>query len=152
MSLAVLSGVPLNLKKELVIMKTINILQSLAMSACVLVLFVLPAAALEKEDFDFLTTKHLYNVCSVTPDNGDYAVAAYACRGFIEGAVQYHDGISSVKNLKRLICYPTGTTLEEGRVAFIAWADSNMSNEVLMNELPVKGLVRALSEAYPCAK
>lgn len=129
-----------------------NICRFLTLSACVLVGSVLPAAALEKTDFNFDTTKHLYNLCSVPKDHGDYSSAFYACNGFIEATVQYHDGVSNEKNLKRLICYPPHTTLEEGKIAFVAWARKNENDAALMGELPVQGLVRALAAKYPCAK
>lgn len=133
-------------------MKKYTILKNLTISAFVLAGSVLPAAALEKADFDFLTTKHLYNLCSVSKDHADYYAASYACNGFIEGAIQYHDGVSDGKKLKRLVCYPAGTTLEEGKIAFVAWAETNADNSDLMAELPVKGLVRALAATYPCDK
>lgn len=133
-------------------MKKLTILKSLTISACVLAGSVLPAVALEKADFDFDTTKHLYNLCSVPKDHADYSAASYACNGFIEGAIQYHDGVSDGKNLKRLVCYPAGTTLEEGKIAFVAWAETKMSNTDLMAELPVKGLIRGLAATYPCDK
>lgn len=129
-----------------------TICRYIILSACVLFGSVLPAAALEKEDFNFQTTKNLYNLCSVPKDHGDHSSGFYACNGFIEATVQYHDGVSDRKNLKRLICYPAHTTLGEGRVAFVAWAETNKDNADLMGELPVLGLVRALAEKYPCAK
>ena len=133
-------------------MKKHNVWKCLTLSACVLAGSVLPAVALEEKDFDFHTTKNLYNLCSVSADHGDYATATYACRGFIEGAIQYHDGVTHPEHLKRLICYPAGTTLAEGETAFVQWAKTNENDAALMNELPVKGLVRALSEKYPCSK
>lgn len=133
-------------------MKKHNVWKCLALSACVLAGSVLPAVALEEKDFDFLTTKNLYNLCSVSADHGDYAPATYACRGFIEGAIQYHDGVTHPDHLKRLICYPADTTLADGEAAFVQWAKANENDAALMNELPVKGLVRALSKKYPCAK
>jgi hypothetical protein len=51
-----------------------------------------------------------------------------------------------------LVCYPAGTTLEDGSVAFVAWAESNLKDKTLMNKLPVEGLIRALSTTYPCDK
>ena len=130
-----------------------NIWRSLTLSTCILVGSGLPAAALEKEDFNFNTTGDLYDLCSVSHDYGeDYVAASYACRGFIEATVQYHDGVSDRKNLKRLICYPAGTTLAEGKAAFIAWVEKNKNNTELMDELPVIGLVRSLADKYPCAK
>lgn len=129
-----------------------KICRFLILSACVLVGSVLPAAALEKVDFNFDTTRHLYNLCSVPQNHGDYSSAFYACNGFIEATVQYHDGVSDGKNLKRLICYPADTTLEDGKVVFVAWAKNNENDADLMGELPVQGLVRALAVKYPCTK
>lgn len=133
-------------------MKKPSIWKSLALSACVFAGSALPAVAIEKADFNFDTTKHLYNLCSLSKDHGDYPAAFYACNGFIEGAIQYHDGVSDGKNLKRLVCYPADTTIEEGKIAFVAWAETNLNNSALMGELPVQGLVRALAATYPCGK
>ena len=133
-------------------MKIQTLLKSLSLTTCALALAVMPASALEKEDFDFNTTKALYNLCSTSPDHGDYASAIYACRGFIEGAAQYHDGIKGTHNIEEIVCAPKGTTIEEGRIAFVAWAESNMQDTALMKEIAVKGLVRALSTTYPCEK
>jgi hypothetical protein len=76
--------------------------------------------------------------------------ASFACRGFIEGAVQYHDAVSDRKHLKRLICYPQTATVADGRAAFVAWAQRNLGNRKAMEEVPVIGLVRALADKYPC--
>lgn len=135
-------------------MKKKDVLKSITLAICALVLSAMPAAGLEKADYDFLTTKHLYNLCSadIAMHGDDFSTASYACRGFISGAIQYHDGVSGTSNLPRLVCYPEGTTLEEGRTAFVAWAESNLKDTTMMNELPVEGLVRALSKTYPCEK
>ena len=133
-------------------MKKHNVWKCLMLSACVLAGSVLPAVALEEKDFHFLTTENLYNLCSVPADHGDYATATYACRGFIAGVVQYHDGVIDSKNFKRLICYPKGTTLADGEAAFVTWAATNKNDKALMSDLPVMGLVRALSKKYPCSK
>ena len=119
---------------------------------CMLAVSTLPAAALEKENFNLKTTEDLYMLCSVPPEHGDYAPASYSCRSFILGVVQFHDGISDSKHLPRVICYPEGTTVAEGRVAFVEWVEKNKNNSELMGELPVKGVVRALVEKYPCKK
>ena len=110
------------------------------------------AGAVDKMDFDLISTQDLFALCSATPDNPDYIPAIYACRGFIEGAVQYHDAVSDKKNLKRLICYDSGATIKEGKEAFVAWAEKHRDDKKLMEELPVIGLVRALAEKYPCSK
>jgi hypothetical protein len=108
------------------------------------------ALAVEDEDIHFDTTEDLFQVCSVPPDAAEHVVASFACRGFIEGAVQYHDAVSDRRNLKRLICYPKTATVEDGRAAFVAWARPRVGDAALMEELPVVGLVRALAAKYPC--
>jgi hypothetical protein len=108
------------------------------------------AIAVQDEDLDLDTTEDLYQVCSVQPGAAEYVAASFACRGFIEGAVQYHDAVSDRKHLKRLICYPKTATVADGRAAFVAWAERNLGSARLMDELPVIGLVRALSDKYPC--
>jgi hypothetical protein len=67
-----------------------------------------------------------------------------------QGAVQYHDSVSDRKHLKRLICYPKRATVANGRAALVAWAERNLRSARRMDELPVIGLVRALSDKYPC--
>ena len=108
------------------------------------------ATAVQDEDVDFDTTEDLYQLCSVQPGAAEYVPASFACRAFIEGAVQYHDAVSDRKNLKRLICYPKTATVADGRSAFVALAKRNAGNGSLMDEVPVIGLVRALAEKYPC--
>jgi hypothetical protein len=109
-----------------------------------------PAAATENADFNFDTTEDLYAVCSTAPDAPEYVPALLACRAFIEAAVQYHDEVSDRKEMKRLICYPSTATIENGRTAFVAWAKAHAGDTSLMNEVPVIGLVRALAAQYPC--
>jgi hypothetical protein len=58
--------------------------------------------------------------------------------------------VSDRKHLKRLICYPKGATVTDGREAFVEWGKRNLSNKKRMDELAVVGLVRALAEKYPC--
>jgi hypothetical protein len=108
------------------------------------------AAALEEGNFGFETTKDLYTVCSADADNPAYASAQVACTAFIEATMQYHDAVSDRKRMKRLVCYPQGTSIADGRQAFISWAEKNATNAQRMGEMPVVGLVRALAAAYPC--
>ena len=124
---------------------------SKAASAALLTLAIAqPAAAIEDKYFSFGTTEDLYRVCSDDAADPAYTAAQVACTAFIEATVQYHDAVSGKKELKRLICYPQGTTIADGRTAFLAWAEKNASDAKRMAELPVVGLMRALSKAYPC--
>lgn len=123
---------------------------ALAAAAVIAVALGQPASAVEDEDFGLETTEDLYQICSTPPGDANYVPAAFGCRGFIEATVQYHDEVSDRKNLKRLICYPKGTTIADGREAFVAWAKEHVGDDKLMNEQPVVGLVRALAARYPC--
>ena len=109
-----------------------------------------PAAAVEDKSFSFDSTVDLYRVCSVEAADPAYTAAQVACTAFIKATVEYHDLVSNQKQLKRLICYPQGTTIADGRTAFLAWAQKNAGDAKRMAEMPVVGLVRALSKAYPC--
>ena len=108
--------------------------------------------AVEETDFNMNTTRDLYDLCSVKDTDPNYLPAHWACKGFIEGAVQYHDGVSHKKQLKRLICYQETATISDGKAAFVAWGTKNLNNTEYMDEFPVIGLVRALSAKYPCSK
>jgi hypothetical protein len=110
------------------------------------------AFGVEDEDMGFDTTEDLYQICAVGPGAAEYVPSSFACRGFIEATVQYHDAVSDRKNLRRLICYPENATVGDGRATFVAWAKQNAGNDTLMGELPVIGLVRALAAKYPCPK
>jgi hypothetical protein len=108
------------------------------------------ATAVQASDSDIYDVRELYTTCSVAPDSAEYITATFGCLGFIGGAVQYHDAVSDRKHLKRLICYPKGATVTDGREAFVEWGKRNLSNKKRMDELAVVGLVRALAEKYPC--
>jgi len=110
------------------------------------------AADVGESDFALRTTQDLYDLCSVSKDDQDFAPAIYACRGFLEATVQYHDAVSDGETFKRLICYPDTATLEDARTAFVGWARSNARDGALMQETPVIGVVRALENKYPCQR
>ena len=107
-------------------------------------------AAVEENDLAFETTEDLIQVCATPVDDPAYVPAQTACTAFIEATLQYHDEVSDRKNLKRLICYPVGTSIADGRAALLKWADQHAGDAAKMSELPVIGLVRALADAYPC--
>lgn len=105
-----------------------------------------PVSAVNNDDLRFDTTEDLIAVCAA-PESSP---AQLACTGFIEATVQYHDAVADRENLKRLICYPAGTSIGDGRQALLSWAKTHRADAKLMAEQPVVGLVRALAAAYPC--
>jgi hypothetical protein len=108
------------------------------------------ALGVDESNFKYETTEDLYKVCSADGDSEGAIEARLACRAFIEATVQYHDEVTDRKKLKRLICYPSTATIDDGRSAFVAWAANNAGNAERMKELPVVGLVRSLADKYPC--
>jgi hypothetical protein len=126
-----------------------NPLPLIAAASCALALNG-AALAVQDEDLGFDTTEDLYQVCSTPSDAPEYVATSFACRGFIEATVQYHDAISDRKHMKRLVCYDSKATIADGRAAFVAWAEANKGNATLMDEPPVVGVIRALAAKYPC--
>jgi hypothetical protein len=108
--------------------------------------------AVEQENFRFKSTEDLYQLCDTAPTSENYVPSIYACRGFLAGAVQYHDAVTDRKHLKRLICYGPEATLETGRQTFVQWAKAHADDAKLMAEPPVIGVVRALAAKYPCGE
>lgn len=108
------------------------------------------SGAVDDDDFALDTTADLADLCGVADDAPGAVPAGFACRAFIEATMQYHDAISERKQLQPLTCPPAGTTIADGRAAFVAWSKANAGNAKLMGELPVVGLVRALAAKYPC--
>ena len=108
------------------------------------------AGAVDSQRFDLKTTEDLYQVCT-TPDNDPLRPQAINfCQGFLLGAVSYHDAITDREHLKRLICYPSTATRDEGITAFISWAASHQTDQKFMAEPPVYGAVRGLASKWPC--
>ena len=130
---------------------TPRLVQALAVTGLALVL-AQPAAAVQDSNFSFDTTADLAAVCATPDTAAEYAVAHQACRAFIEASVQYHDEISNRKKLPPLVCYPAGSTVEQGKTIFLDWAKVHAGDKKLMGEQPVVGLVRALAAKFPCKK
>ena len=108
------------------------------------------ATAVEESDLAFETTDDLIQVCATPVADPAYVPAQTACTAFIEATLQYHDAVSDRRHLKRLTCYPAGTSIGDGRMALLRWADRHAGDAAKMSDLPVIGLVRALAEGYPC--
>ena len=111
---------------------------------------VQPATAIEDADFQFNTTQDLAAICSVASGAPEYPMSHQACRAFIEATLQYHDAISKPKKLKRLVCYPPNTTVNDGVEAFNAWVKAHSGDSNMMAEPPVLGLLSAMAAKDPC--
>ncbi len=108
------------------------------------------ARATDATNFTLKTTEDLYVVCS-TPTSDPLRVQAINfCEGYLLGAVSYHDAITDREHLKPFICYPQGTTRDQGVQAFIDWAARHQQDRRFMNDPPVVGAVRGLAAKWPC--
>lgn len=123
---------------------------STGVAALLMLGLVQSAPAVEDGDFQFNTTQDLSALCSVAAGTPEYPIARQACRAFIEATLQYHDAVSKPHKLKRLVCYPPNTTIDDGVTAFNAWAKARVSDDKSMSEPPVIGLIRAMAAKYPC--
>jgi hypothetical protein len=130
---------------------TQRLVQALAIAGFAMAL-AQPAAAVQDSNLNFDTTADLAAVCATPDTAAEYAVTHQACRAFIEATVQYHDEISDRKKLRPLICYPAGSTVDQGKAIFLDWAKAKAGDKKLMGEQPVVGLVRALAAKFPCKK
>ena len=108
------------------------------------------ASAAETRSFWAENTLDLHDICNLDSSDPQRPQAIHFCLGYIDGAVDYHDAITDHQDLPRLICYPETASLEQGMAIFILWAQANVSDEALMNEPPVMGVVRSLEEKWPC--
>jgi len=115
-----------------------------------LALWPIHASAVELIVFGLKTTSDLLAVCTTPESDAVHKEAIHYCFGYLEGAVGYHNALSTHKDMKRLTCYPEGTTREDGVRAFIRWAQAHQSDTKLMSEAPVIGLMRSLSAQWPC--
>ncbi len=108
------------------------------------------AAAVEVVDFDFKDTQDLLDVCTTKKSDPIHKEAVHTCVAFLVGAVMYHNAMSEHKDMKRVTCYPEGTSREQGALVFIDWARTRQGDKKLMAEAPVIGLMRSLNAKWPC--
>ena len=68
-------------------MKKKHVLSGLALCLLFTATVPLSAGAVEEVDFKFRTTRALYNLCTVQPENALFSSARWACRGFFEETI-----------------------------------------------------------------
>ena len=107
-------------------------------------------SAVDLAAFGLKNTGDLLAVCSTPESDAAYKEASAYCFGFLEGAVGYHNALTTHKNMKRLTCYPVGTTRADGVKVFVAWARARENDTRAMSEAPVIGFMRAVGAQWPC--
>jgi hypothetical protein len=105
------------------------------------------AAGFTLEDVKLKTAGDLVDMCTVDPQNENYAPALAFCYGFFEGVVRYAEAIVGTKDHRQLVCPPAGTTRSQAVEAFVSYMKVNPQ---YLGEAPVDAIYRALMPKWPC--
>ena len=127
-----------------------RVLSTVLAAAFALGLWPSLAGAVGEKDFYVKTTRQLLSLCAVSPDDRFAEQAVYFCHGYFHGAADYHDSVVG-GDLKRIICDPEGTTLDDAVAVFVSWGNNNLANQAKMNEPALLGVIRSLAEKWPCS-
>ena len=95
------------------------------------------------------TTGDLIELCSVSADDPLYNAAMGFCLGYIDAALDYHAELTAGPNNDPITCPADTISREEVVTVFVTWSKSNVQH--LGNETPVTGVMRAVSEEWPCS-
>ena len=113
-----------------------------------MILFCAQSSAATPENFVVNTTEDLVKLCSVDKGNELYWSARGFCLGFLEGAWEYHQALTAGASFAALACPAPSVTRDQAADVFVAWAEDNPQE--LKQENPVNGVMRAISEKWPC--
>ncbi|MGD8642756.1 MAG: Rap1a/Tai family immunity protein [Chromatiales bacterium] len=108
----------------------------------------LPAGALEVKHFEVATTRDLIVLCSAPPDHGLHHEGRAFCYGYLDGVLDYHAALTAGPGFKPIACYEPTVTRDEVRDVFVSWAEDQ--GDVLDNEAPTHGVMRAVVAKWPC--
>jgi hypothetical protein len=116
-----------------------------------LLVMVLGAGGIEAattEQFRVPTTADLIALCAVGKDDPLRVEAIHFCHGFLVGAFQFQEAMSSGPKQKPLVCPPEPRPSRDQAVQqFVAWAREHPQ---YMGERPVDTMMRFLMERWPC--
>ena len=116
----------------------------------VVIVFLLPgfAGAVTEKDFQAETTQDLLNLCTASADDPLYHQAVNFCHGYLVGAYQYYEAVSSGPKGIKFVCPPDPVPSRNDSInEFIEWAKAHPQH---MGESPVETEFRFLMEEWPC--
>jgi hypothetical protein len=108
------------------------------------------AAPLSNSDFDVTTTGKLVKLCSADREDPLYLLAKGFCLGYIDGAMDYHAGLTAGPEFDPIVCPEGKVTRTEVVMALLEWSQSNPDS--LDGEDPVQGVMKAAVVKWPCAR
>jgi hypothetical protein len=116
----------------------------------VVIVFLLPgfAGAVTEKDFQAETTQDLLNLCTASADDPLYHQAVNFCHGYLVGAYQYYEAVSSGPKGIKFVCPPDPVPSRNDSInEFIEWAKAHPQH---MGESPVETEFRFLMEKWSC--
>lgn len=100
------------------------------------------------EDFEMETTQDLLDLCTTPSDDPLYVAATHFCHGYLVGAFDYYEAVSTGPQGIRLLCLPEPPPSRNEAVSmFIKWLKAHPE---YMDEPPVETEFRFLIEKWPC--
>ena len=115
-----------------------------------MIVFLLPgfAGAVTGKDFQAETTEDLLNLCTASADDPLYQQAVNFCHGYLVGAYQYYEAVSSGPKGIDLVCFSNPEPSRNEAIGmFIEWAKAHPQ---YWEEKPVETEFRFLMEKWPC--
>ena len=95
------------------------------------------------------TTAELIELCSIGGDEPSHAAARGFCLGYMDAVMDYHAALTSGPSYDPITCPDKTVTREELVVVVLEWSERNAQH--LTGETPVHGVMRAVSEKWPCS-
>jgi hypothetical protein len=114
------------------------------------IIFLLPgfAGAVTEKDFEAETTQDIVNLCTASTDDPLYHQAVNFCHGYLVGAWDYYEAVSSGPKGIKFVCPPDPVpSRNDSFNRFIEWAKAHPQH---MGESPVETEFRFLMEEWPC--
>ena len=101
------------------------------------------------QDHKVITTEDLVELCSVSTDDPLYHAAMGFCLGYIDAALDYHAALTAGANNAPITCPDPSVSRQDVVVVVMEWSKNNAQH--LKGETPVTGVMRAVSEKWPCS-
>ena len=101
------------------------------------------------KDYHVTTMGELIELCSVSVGDPLFEAAMGFCFGYIDAALDYHVALTAGPTFDPIACPHQDITREEVVVVVVEWSRGNPQQ--MDSEAPVAGVMRAVSEKWPCA-
>jgi hypothetical protein len=101
------------------------------------------------QDYQVTTTEDLIELCSVSADDPLYNAAMGFCLGYIDAALDYHAALTAGPNNATITCPDGSVSRGEVVAVVVEWSKRNAQHQ--NTEAPVTGVMRAVSEKWPCS-